>query len=81
MKLTEQFIRDIKPSAIKKIYFDSELPGFGVRTYETGAKSYIIRYKIGYRQYLRTIANCRDISLNSARDLARRRLKVCQEHQ
>jgi hypothetical protein len=74
MKITESFIANLAASPTKKVFFDDDFPAFGVRSYESGKKSYVIRYKIGHRQYLKTIANCRDMLLSSALAIAKREL-------
>jgi len=47
MKLTERRIRDLKPRPRQYFEFDDDLPGFGVRVGPSGAKSYVVRYRVG----------------------------------
>lgn len=75
MKLTETRIRGLEPRPKQYIVFDDSLPGFGVRIGATGAKSYVIRYRVGGgrngRQRRMVLAKCEMLSLESARNQAR----------
>jgi len=52
------------------IRWDTQIPGFGVRIYPTGKKSYIVRYSHKNRKRLHTISQTSKIPLDEARDLA-----------
>ena len=55
------------------IYWDGEVPGFGVRVFASGAKSYILQYRFKGRECKKTIGKWPAISLRAARDLARQK--------
>lgn len=75
MKITESFIANLLPSPTKKVYFDDDFPEFGVRSYKSGNKTYIIRYHVGkYRRCLKTICDCRSVSLQTAIAMAKKQL-------
>jgi len=78
MKLTKRRIEGLEyepdgPS--QQIEWDEKLENFGVRLYESGTKSFIIRYRNehGRRRYL-TIGKFGELTLQQARDLARDQL-------
>jgi len=51
MKLTAANIRALKlpPGAIDKVFFDEDLPGFGLRARASGVHSWMIQYAIAGR--------------------------------
>lgn len=54
--------------------WDSTLPGFGVRCTAAGVKSYVLRYRVGKRQRIKTIGRAAVIDLTTARDKAKEKL-------
>ena len=55
-KLTSRFVSSLRPPASgQRIDFDTDIPGFGVRTTAAGAKSWILDYRIDGRQRRLTI--------------------------
>lgn len=57
--------------------FVAALPGFGVRTYSTGRRMWIVQRRIGGRMRTATIGNADVISRATALDVARRVLLRC----
>lgn len=57
--------------------FVAALPGFGVRTYSTGRRMWIVQRRIGGRMRTATIGNAEVISRATALDVARRVLLRC----
>jgi integrase len=59
-----------------QIHYDSkELPGFGVRVFPSGAKSFVVWYRTAQgRKRLQTLGRYGTLTLPQARDLARRSL-------
>ncbi|MGC2408909.1 MAG: site-specific integrase [Methyloceanibacter sp.] len=53
------------------IFFDDELPGFGLRLRAGGARGFIVQYKIGAKQRRMTLGSVRELSLAQARAHAR----------
>jgi hypothetical protein len=78
MKLTEKRIRELEPDAKEYFAWDDGLPGFGVRVRPSGAKSYVLKYRIqggrGAGQRRSTIGKPGVLALGEARDIARRHL-------
>jgi integrase len=56
------------------IYFDTALPGFGLRCRQGGRRVFIVQYRAGHRQRRETLGDARTISLEQARSAARKRL-------
>lgn len=59
----------------------SELPGFGVRTYASGRKVYVVQTRMAGRLRTVTLCNVRLLSWTKARDVARRILLRVQDGQ
>jgi integrase len=76
MKLTETKLPGLrlKPNEADKIFFDDEVPGFGVRLREGGSRKYVLHYRIGGNQRRYTIGPVGVLKLEEARQRARRAL-------
>ena len=78
MKLTEKRIDELEPDVKEYFAWDDGLPGFGVRVRPSGAKSYVLKYRIqggrGAGQRRSTIGKPGVLALGEARDVARRYL-------
>ena len=61
--------------------WDSEIRGFGVRVYASGKKSFVLLYRHEGKQRLYTIDQYGKITLEQARDLARKRLGEVADNQ
>jgi integrase len=48
-KLTKRTVDAEQPEASEKFKWDDDLPGFGLRVFPSGRKSYVVQYKIGGR--------------------------------
>jgi len=69
--LTELAIKNLKPRPDERYeVFDSKLPGFAVRVFPTGLKSFVVLYRVGGRQRRLTIGRYGVITLADARRLA-----------
>lgn len=69
MHLTDLAIQKLKPPPTgQKTYFDSQLPGFGIRISQR-SKSFVIMY--GKRRQLKTLGRYSSLSLRDARTAAR----------
>lgn len=76
-KLSESVIEEIQflPKGNSfQVHWDEGLPGFGLRVYESGAKSFIVKYRIQGRQFVDSLGPFGLISLEQARESARRTL-------
>lgn len=67
-------IQYLKSNNSSQIHWDELLPGFGVRVYQSGAKVFIVKYRIAGRQFVDTLGPVELIPLEQARESARRTL-------
>lgn len=44
-KLTKRFVETVEPQSKGHVVWDDELPGFGLRVYPSGKRSYIVQYR------------------------------------
>lgn len=44
-KLTKRFVEAVEPQSKGHVVWDDELPGFGLRVYASGKRSYIVQYR------------------------------------
>lgn len=74
-KLTKRLIDSLiyEDGNAKDIRWDSEMSGFGIRLYATGKKSFVLSYRINGKKTLYTIGQYGKITLEQARELARKR--------
>lgn len=75
-KLTKRLIDTLTYSAEsgrRDVYWDSEMSGFGIRVYPSGKKSFILSYRQNGTKRLFTIGQYGNITLEQARDLARKK--------
>ena len=83
MKLTDARIRDLKPAAAEYFVWDIEVPGFGVRVRPTGAKSYVLKYRVhggrGGAQRRSSIGKPSAVGVDKARKIARAHLVAVAE--
>ena len=72
MRLTAVSVERLRPPAKGRIeYWDNLLPGFGLRVSETGAKTWVLMYRIGRRQRRLTLGKYPASGLAKAREKAR----------
>lgn len=70
MSLTDLQIKRLKaPETGQKTYYDSALPGFGVRVSQGGTKTFVVLY--GKDRRRRSLGRYPDLSLSEARHLAK----------
>lgn len=54
-KLTNRLVNTAKVREKDYVIWDDELPGFGLRVYVSGRRSYVIQYRLGGRSRRFTI--------------------------
>jgi hypothetical protein len=74
--VTKSAIEAIRPSGRRVIFYDTNLPGFGLRVEPSGIKTFILRYRAngggrGARERLLKIGRFGDITVDKAREAAR----------
>jgi integrase len=74
IRFTDAFVRRLALPAGKTdhIAWDPDLPGFGVRL-RPGKGSFVIQYRIGTEQRRKSLGDVRKITVEAARDIARKR--------
>ena len=74
MKLAASNVRTIAAPGGKSdhIEWDSALPGFGLRLRGRN-RSYVIQYRVGKQQRRESLGDVRRVTLEAARDIARKR--------
>lgn len=70
LRLTDRTIRSLKAGS-RAEYFDSSLPGFGVRVNPTGRKAFVLRYRTAAREHRMTLGTFPALSLATARTRAK----------
>jgi integrase len=80
MKFTKSKIEKLSLPSGKTdhIEWDDELPGFGIRIRESGARYYIAQYRLGTKQGRETIGKVAAIDLDAARKKARAILELAE---
>jgi integrase len=73
MKLTSKNVRSEQLPASKSeaIFFDDDVPGFGLRVREGGSRSYVFQYKVGAKQRRMAIGSVAAVDISKARDTAK----------
>src|SRR5689334_8088247 len=77
-KLTTRSVTSARPAKARMVFWDSELPGFGLRIEPSGRKTFIARYRSGggrsgiLRQA--TLGRFGTITVDQGRSLARKLL-------
>ncbi|MBZ0252679.1 MAG: tyrosine-type recombinase/integrase [Candidatus Methylomirabilis sp.] len=74
MKLTKSAIDGLAYRGGQDVRWDDALPGFGVRVFPSGARAFVIRYRAEGRKRYLTLGKVGVLTLEQARELARRRL-------
>src|SRR5690349_21508945 len=73
MKLTQANIARLALPAGKReaIFFDDDMPGFGLRIREGGSRTFVVQYALGGRQRRMTIGTAKILDAAKARQTAR----------
>jgi integrase len=76
MRLTETGLArlTLKGRETDKIFFDDDIPGFGLRVREGGSRKFVLHYRIGGNQRRLTVGSAGVMKLDEARQRARRAL-------
>ena len=70
IRLTEARIRDVKPQASTRIYWDHAVKGLGLRVTPAGSKAYVLQYRVAGRSRRSTLSQASAIPLRRAREIA-----------
>ncbi len=74
VKLTIKTIKDLQyegDGGRRNVRWDSELPGFGLRVYPSGKKTFVVSYRVKGRSRLYALGAFGKLTLHQARDEAR----------
>jgi integrase len=73
MKLTTTTVRSLNlpPGVRERTFFDSALPGFGLRLRASGVQRYVVQYKIGSKNRRLVLGSPAELDLGKARDTAK----------
>ncbi|GJD99485.1 tyrosine-type recombinase/integrase [Methylobacterium isbiliense] len=82
-RLTKRTVDALKPAASRFTVYDQELPGFAVRVFPSGAKSYVVEYRAGSggrgsRNERLTLGPHGVLATEEARRLAREKLTAAR---
>lgn len=47
IKIMKRTVDALKPSGVRYVVWDTDIPGFGVRVGTTGGKTYVLKYRVG----------------------------------
>jgi integrase len=72
MKLTQSSIAKLTSSKADAIFFDDDLPSFGLRIRAGGSKKFIVQYRLGGIQRRYTLGSAAALTLEQARHKARK---------
>lgn len=71
-RLTDKLVRDLPvPATGNRISYDDEVKGWGIRTTASGAKAWVVNYRVGRRERRITIGAYPDWSVSAAKDRAK----------
>jgi integrase len=74
VKITKRYVDALRPGKADAVYWDDELPGFGVRVRPSGSRTFIFQGRIGKGRAARavkvTLGNIAELTPHQARDLA-----------
>ena len=71
IRLTDTYVKSLKPQANRYIVYDAALPGFGIRVAESGAKTWVVLTRLSGKRKRITIGRYPAVSLTAARETAR----------
>ena len=79
MKLTQASIARLPSDKADAVYYDDDLPGFGIRIRAGGSRNYVVRYRLGGLERRHTIGSVSVLSIEEARQKARKVLVAVDE--
>ena len=79
MKLTQTSIARLHSDKADAVYYDDDLDGFGIRIRAGGSRNYVVRYRLGGLERRHTIGSVSVLTLDQARQKARRVLVAVDE--
>ena len=69
-RLTQRLVDSLRPEKLDRIVFDKTIPGFGVRVFRSGRKSFLIQYRVQKKTRRFTLGNCNLLTPYEARNKA-----------
>lgn len=76
-KLTQKAVEDLAPAAEEYCVWDAQVAGLGVRVRPSGAKSFVLMYRLGGKQRKHTMGKLEaNYGLKEARERAREHLQA-----
>src|SRR5215203_337466 len=79
MKLTQASIARLPTDKPDAVYYDDDLPGFGIRIRAGGSRNFIVRYRLGGLERRHTVGSVSVLSVEEARKKARKVLVAVDE--
>src|SRR5579862_1480377 len=73
-KLTKSRVDACKPRNEEYIVWDNDIPGFGLRVYSSGKKTYFVQYRIGRRTKRLKLGVTSVVTAEQARNAAKKAL-------
>jgi integrase len=79
MKLTRTTIGELTlpPGKVDHVHWDDDLPGFGLRL-RGESRSWLIQYRVHGKQHRESLGDCRRVSLEDARKIAKKRFAAIE---
>ena len=71
MKFTGNALPSLPAGTNDAIFWDDDLPGFGLRCRAGGSKTWVVQYKLGPQQRRESLGDVRKVQLENARKIAR----------
>jgi integrase len=69
MKLTQAVLATlaVPPGKSEAVFFDDDIPGFGIRIWASGTRSWVFQYRVGAKQYRQSLGSAKAVSATVAR--------------
>lgn len=68
--LNQSFVNALEPQKVETVYFDKNLPGFGIRVSPKGTKTYFVQKRVGLRERKQNIGRANVLKFAEAKKRA-----------